>query len=390
MVWDPISFSLATLTAWVTLLSVGSWTASPPSPSGGLWLVAALGGAVLVAFTSSDLFWFFVAFEASLVPLFLLIGRWGSRREKEKASLFFFFYTFISSTSFLAAAALAFALAGSTSLAPLKSVAWGPAGAWVVLCLLTPLLVKLPAWPVHLWLPLAHVEAPTSCSILLAALVLKLSGCGLIRWVLPLWGEAPSYFFPSLSALGAISLASAALVAARQGDLKRLVAYSSVSHMGLLTLACTGSAPSLSGATLLMAAHGLTSGGLFAWVGMVYFRLHSRSVRYLRGLWASAPVATWCLLLLTLASMGFPPSINFVSEVLVLAGALPPSWGLAPPLVVGLTAGAFYHLFLFGRAAFGPPPPGPRHLPDLSRAETLECVGWAAPAWALGLGSPLW
>ena len=352
--------------------------------------MSVLGVSVVVAFASADLFWFFVAFEASLVPLFLLIGRWGSRHEKEKASLFFFFYTFISSVFFLAAVASSFSLAGSTTITLLGSVAWGPMGAWVALGVIVPLLVKLPAWPVHLWLPLAHVEAPTACSILLAALVLKLAGCGLIRWVLPLWGESPSYYFPLLSSLGIISLTSAALTAARQGDLKRLVAYSSVSHMGLLALACAGSTASLSGGILLMVAHGLTSGGLFAWVGMIYVRTHSRSVKYFRGVWSSAPVGVWMLVFIVLASMGFPPSINFVSEVLILAGSLPLAWGLALPLTIGLTAGVFYHLFLLGRTAFGPPGPGIRHLPDLDRTETLECAGWTAPAWALGLGSPLW
>jgi len=341
---------------------------------------------LIFSFLTNNILYFFISFEAALIPLFLIVGGWGSRPAKQKAAYYLFFYTFLSSLFFFCF--LGYFYAFNASFSYTKWVLLFPSP-YILLFLSLPFLTKLPLWPFHLWLPLAHVEAPTIGSVVLASLVLKMGAYGLIRFWLPF----PSSFllFPFLISLSLVSLLYAAFLAGRQADFKRLVAYSSVSHMGVFLLGVLlFSSMSIKGSYLIVIGHGLSSAGLFSLVGFIYTRTHLRTILYFSGFIHSQPLFSLFFVLLFLGSMAFPPSINFLGELLVLnqvfisLGAF-----FILYLTISLVIGVYYHLFVLNRVLFGA---GSRFssLVDLSFWECFLLLSWFIPLVLGGIISLPW
>jgi NADH-quinone oxidoreductase subunit M len=312
----------------------------------------ALSGLVNGVFCANDFILFYVFFEASLIPLYILIGKWGGQN-RVYAALKFFLYTFAGSVLMLVAGLWLGVQAGTFNF-----TAWGPVAH--ALPLATQLLlfgaffaafaVKIPMWPVHTWLPDAHVQAPTAGSVILAGVLLKLGAYGLLRFNLPLFPLATEVLAPAIFWLAAIAVVYAALVAWVQTDVKKLIAYSSVSHMGIVTLGLFSQTEAgLHGALLVMINHGIISAGLFLAIGVVYERLHTREVKKLGGLASLMPGFAFTLMMLTLAAVALPGTNGFVGEFLGLAGSFPIAPWATAVATTGVIFGAMYML-MFTRA----------------------------------------
>ena len=259
-------------------------------------------------FSVMDIIIFYILFEAILIPMFLIIGVWGSREEKVKATFYFFFYTLIGSLLMLLSIFKLYSLTGSTNYMNLVVIDL-PSNLqfWMFLGFFASLSVKIPMIPFHIWLPQAHVEAPVAGSVLLAGILLKLGGYGFIRFGFPLFPLASEYFSPIIIIISLIAVVYASFTTCRQTDIKRLIAYSSVSHMGLVTLSIfCHSKEGLVASIVMMIAHGLVSSGLFMGSAILYTRHHSRAIRYFRGVVTVMPVFSICTLILILANIGFP------------------------------------------------------------------------------------
>jgi proton-translocating NADH-quinone oxidoreductase chain M len=280
--------------------------------------------ALINVFSVTEIFYFYIFFEAVLIPMFLIIGIYGSRQEKIAAAYQFFLYTLIGSFSLLISIIFILMTIGSTNICILKAYEFSPIlEKYLWLAFFVSFAVKIPMFPFHLWLPKAHVEAPTAGSVLLAGILLKLGSYGFLRFSLFLFPSATEFFRPFIVVLALIGIIYSSFTILRQIDLKRIVAYSSVSHMSLVIAGTFGGTIiSLNGAVLLMLAHGLVSGGLFLCVGYLYDRYKSRNLLYYRGLASIMPIYAIMFFILILANLGFPPTLNFVSEFLILAGMM--------------------------------------------------------------------
>jgi len=322
-------------------------------------------------FAALDLIVFYVFFEAVLIPMFLIIGVWGGPR-RVYAAFKFFLYTLLGSVLMLLAILYIWYNAGTTDVPVLFDTAIPRAAqGWIFFAFMASFAVKVPMWPVHTWLPDAHVEAPTAGSVILAGVLLKMGAYGFLRFSLPLLPEASAHYAPLIFALSVVAVIYTSLVALAQEDMKKLIAYSSVAHMGIVTIGIfTFNAQGLSGALFTMLAHGVVSGALFLCVGVVYDRVHSREIARYGGVAGIMPAYGLVFLFFTMASIGLPGLANFVGEFLVIVGAWKVNGWLAFGAATGMVLGAAYMLYLYRRVAFGKvTKPDLRALLDLSPRE---------------------
>ncbi|MCC7428284.1 MAG: NADH-quinone oxidoreductase subunit M [Alphaproteobacteria bacterium] len=306
-------------------------------------------------FCALDMVVFYIFFEGVLIPMFLIIGVWGGPR-RVYAAFKFFLYTLLGSVLMLLALLAIYFHAGTTDIPTLISQHNLPRGmqTWLFLAFLASFAVKVPMWPVHTWLPDAHVEAPTAGSVILAGVLLKMGGYGFLRFSLPMLPEASAYFAPLIFALSIVAVIYTSLVALAQEDMKKLIAYSSVAHMGMVTLGTfTFNTQGLEGAMFQMLSHGIVSGALFLCVGVVYDRIHSREIARYGGLSARMPIYALVFMLFTMASVGLPGTAGFVGEFLVIVGAYKVNIWVALLAASGMVLGAAYMLYLYRRVIFG-------------------------------------
>jgi NADH-quinone oxidoreductase subunit M len=305
-------------------------------------------------FAALDFIVFYVFFEAVLIPMFLIIGVWGGPR-RVYAAFKFFLYTLLGSVLMLLAILYLWYNAGTTDIPELFDFQVPRAAqTWIFFAFLASFAVKVPMWPVHTWLPDAHVEAPTAGSVILAGVLLKMGAYGFLRFSLPLLPEACADFAPLIYVLSIIAVVYTSLVALAQEDMKKLIAYSSVAHMGIVTLGIfTFNAQGLSGALFTMLAHGVVSGALFLCVGVLYDRVHSRDILRYGGVARIMPAYALVFMLFTMASVGLPGTANFVGEFLVIIGAWTVNPWVAFGAALGMILGAAYMLYLYRRVAFG-------------------------------------
>jgi len=305
-------------------------------------------------FSAQDFIVFYMFFEGVLIPMFLIIGIWGGPR-RVYASFKFFLYTLAGSILMLLALLAIWYHAGTTDLAVLMQTPL-PANMqfWLFLAFFASFAVKVPMWPVHTWLPDAHVEAPTAGSVILAGVLLKMGAYGFLRFSLPMLPQASQQFAPFMFTLGVVAVIYTSLVALAQTDMKKLIAYSSVAHMGVVVIGIfTFNAQGLQGALFQMLSHGIVSAALFLCVGVIYDRIHTRDIARYGGLAQRMPAYAIVFMLFTMASVGLPGTAGFVGEFLVLVGAFKVSLYLAYLGSFGMILGAAYMLYLYRRVIFG-------------------------------------
>ncbi len=305
-------------------------------------------------FAASDMLIFYIFFEGVLIPMYLIIGVWGGPR-RVYAAFKFFLFTLAGSVLMLLALLALWMLAGSTDFDVLRTMAvpaaWQP---WLFLAFFASFAVKVPMWPVHTWLPDAHVEAPTAGSVILAGVLLKMGAYGFIRFSLPLLPIASTTFAPMIFALSVVAVVYTSAVALAQTDMKKLIAYSSIAHMGVVTIGLfTWNQQGIEGALLQMLSHGVVAGALFLCVGVVYDRIHTREIARYGGLADRMPAYALVFMLFTMASVGLPGTAGFVGEFLVLVGAMKVNFWLALLGGLGMILGAIYMLYLYRRIIFG-------------------------------------
>nr|QJS34682.1 NADH dehydrogenase subunit 4 [Tylopathes sp. n. NB-2020] len=324
-------------------------------------------------FSALDLLLFYVLFEGILIPMFLLIGIWGSREEKVRASYYFFFYTFIGSVFMLLGIFQLYSCTGTTDYQTLLNIKLPTSTQkWIFVGFFLSLAVKVPQIPFHIWLPQAHVEAPVSGSVILAGILLKLGGYGFLRFSWPILPAASEYFAPLMITLSIIAIIYGSLTTCRQVDFKRLIAYSSVAHMGLVTLGLfTHTIEGLVAAVFMMLAHGLVSSALFIAVTYLYERHHTRLIKYYRGVAITMPLFAIIMLVLTLTNMGIPLSCNFVAEFFSLLAAFEYNLGVGVLAASGMVWSAAYSLYLYNRVCFGNTSNYLLFARDLNRREVL-------------------
>ena len=305
-------------------------------------------------FCALDLVLFYLFFEGGLIPMFLIIGVWGGPR-RVYASFKFFLYTLLGSLLMLLAIMSMYGVAGTTDITVLLKTAF-PASMqkWLWLAFFASFAVKMPMWPVHTWLPDAHVEAPTAGSVILAGILLKMGGYGFIRFSLPMFPDASQYFAPLVWTLSIIAIVYTSLVALVQEDMKKLIAYSSVAHMGFVTMGLFSMNPQgVQGAIFQMVSHGLVSGALFLCVGVVYDRMHTREISAYGGLVQRMPRYAVAFMVFTMANVGLPGTSGFVGEFLTLIGTFKANSWVAFYATTGVILSAAYALYLYRRIIFG-------------------------------------
>jgi NADH-quinone oxidoreductase subunit M len=306
-------------------------------------------------FCATDIVLFYVFFEAGLIPMFLIIGIWGGPR-RVYASFKFFLYTLLGSVLMLLAIIAMYWHAGSTDIVALsKAGAFTPAmQTWLWLAFFASFAVKMPMWPVHTWLPDAHVEAPTAGSVILAAILLKMGGYGFLRFSLPMFPDASHYFQPLVYTLSVVAIIYTSLVALVQEDMKKLIAYSSVAHMGFVTMGIFSfTRQGIDGALFQMVSHGFVSGALFLCVGVVYDRMHTREIKAYGGIVKNMPLFAGVFMLFTMANVGLPGTSGFVGEFLSLLGTFQDNTWVAFFATTGVILSACYALWLYRRVVLG-------------------------------------
>ena len=305
-------------------------------------------------FCALDILVFYIFFEGVLIPMFIIIGVWGGAR-RVYASFKFFLYTLLGSVLMLVAILVMYFMAGTTDVVVLSKFTF-PSNfqTWLWLAFFASFAVKVPMWPVHTWLPDAHVEAPTAGSVILAGVLLKMGGYGFLRFSIPMFPEASEFFSPLVFSLSVIAIIYTSLVALAQDDLKKLIAYSSVAHMGFVTIGIfTLNSQGLEGAIFQMLSHGIVSGALFLCVGVIYDRMHTREIAAYGGLVNRMPKYALVFMVFTMASVGLPATSGFVGEFLVLLGAFYYNTWLAVFATTGVVLGAAYMLYVYRRIIFG-------------------------------------
>ncbi|HQN51610.1 MAG TPA: NADH-quinone oxidoreductase subunit M, partial [Phenylobacterium sp.] len=309
---------------------------------------------VIGVFCALDLVLFYAFFEFGLVPMFLIIGIWGGKR-RVYAAFKFFLYTLLGSVLMLAAILAMIGISGTSSIPELMTYKFAPwIQTWLWLAFFASFAVKMPMWPVHTWLPDAHVEAPTAGSVILAGILLKMGGYGFLRFSLPMFPQASEMFSPLVFTLSVIAIVYTSLVAFRQTDMKKLIAYSSVAHMGFVTMGIfAGNAIGVQGAIFQMLSHGVISGALFLCVGVVYDRMHTREIAYYGGLVNRMPWYAATFLLFTMGNVGLPGTSGFVGEILTMTGTYQASTWTALVAASGVIFSAVYALTLYRRVVFG-------------------------------------
>lgn len=353
---DGIAMPFILLTALLTPICILiSWQSITKQVRAYMAAFLALEAAVIGVFCALDFVLFYVFWEAMLIPMFIIIGVWGGEN-RVYAAIKFFLYTFIGSVLMLVAMLYMYqASGGSFDIQHLATLNFDPeAQKWLWLALFAAFAVKVPMWPVHTWLPDAHVQAPTAGSVILAGILLKMGAYGFLRFSLPMFPEASAYFAPLVFGLSVIAIIYTALVALMQTDIKKLIAYSSVSHMGFITLGIfAGTVESIQGSIMQMVNHGIVAAALFMLVGVVYDRMHTRDIARFGGLVHTMPVFALVFMLFTMASVGLPGTNNFVGEFLILLGAYPVAQVPTVLACAGIVLGACYMLWLYKRMVFG-------------------------------------
>jgi NADH-quinone oxidoreductase subunit M len=305
-------------------------------------------------FCSLDLVLFYTFFEGGLIPMFIIIGVWGGKN-KFYAAFKFFLYTLLGSLLLLAALIWMYNTVGTTDVPSLQAYPFAKdVQTWLWLAFFASFAVKLPMFPVHTWLPDAHVEAPTGGSVILAGVLLKMGGYGFLRFSLPMFPDASLLFQPLMFWLSVIAIIYASLVAFRQTDIKKLVAYSSVAHMGFVTLGIFSFTEiGIQGAIFQMISHGVISGALFFCVGVIYDRMHTREIAFYGGLVHRMPVYAALFMLFSMANVGLPGTSGFVGEILTMVGGFQASTWAAAGAATGVILSAVYMLTLYRRTVFG-------------------------------------
>ena len=305
-------------------------------------------------FCALDLVLFYLFFEGGLIPMFLIIGVWGGAR-RVYASFKFFLYTLLGSVLMLLAIMAMYIDAGTTHIPTLLAHKFPPGWqTWLFLAFFASFAVKLPMWPVHTWLPDAHVEAPTAGSVILAAILLKMGGYGFLRFSLPMFPVATDFFAPMIFALSIVAIIYTSLVALMQEDMKKLIAYSSVAHMGFVTMGIFAlNAQGIQGGIFQMLSHGIVSAALFLCVGVVYDRIHTREIAAYGGLVNRMPIYAFTFMIFTLANVGLPGTSGFVGEFLALVGVFKVNTWVAFLAASGVILSACYALWLYRRVIFG-------------------------------------
>jgi NADH-quinone oxidoreductase subunit M len=306
-------------------------------------------------FCALDYLVFYVFFEAVLIPMFVIIGIWGSGSRRIYAAFKFFLFTLLGSVLMLVALLVMYLEAGTTDIPSLIAYPFAPdLQFWLWLAMFASFAVKVPMWPVHTWLPDAHVEAPTAGSVILAGVLLKMGGYGFLRFSIPMLPDASDFFSPLIFGLSIVAVIYTSLVALAQEDMKKLIAYSSIAHMGFVTIgAFSLTKQGVEGAIFQMLSHGVVSGALFLCVGVVYDRLHTREIARYGGLADNMPKYAVIFMIMMLASVGLPGTSGFVGEFMILTGAFQMNTWVATLTATGLILGATYMLMLYRRVVFG-------------------------------------
>jgi NADH-quinone oxidoreductase subunit M len=352
---DGISVLFVLLTAFLMPLCIAaSWRSIDKRVHEYLIAFLVLETLVIGVFCALDLVLFYIFFEFGLVPMFLIIGIWGGAR-RVYAAFKFFLYTLLGSVLMLAAILFMIGSSGTSSIPELMQYAFSPeAQTWLWLAFFASFAVKMPMWPVHTWLPDAHVEAPPAGSVILAGILLKMGGYGFLRFSLPMFPDASEFFTPMVLALSAIAVVYTSLVAFRQTDVKKLIAYSSVAHMGLVTMGIfSGNAAGEQGAIYQMLSHGVISGALFLCVGVIYDRMHTRDIDFYGGLVTRMPMYAAIFMLFTMGNVGLPGTSGFVGEIMAMTGVYQISTWTAVAAASGVILSAVYMLTLYRRVVFG-------------------------------------
>jgi NADH-quinone oxidoreductase subunit M len=355
---DTLAMSLVMLTTFLTPICIlASWVIEK-QVSSYMVLFLILESLMIGVFCAQDIIHFYIFFEAGLIPMFILIGVWGGER-RVYAAFKFFLYTLLGSLLMLVAIVYMIATAHTSNIPALTAFAQSGGfdtnvQIWLWLAFFASFAVKMPMWPVHTWLPDAHVEAPTAASVVLAAILLKMGGYGFLRFSLPMFPEASHYFTPFVFGLSVIAIVWASLVAFRQVDMKKLIAYSSVAHMGFVTMGIfSGNEQGIQGAIFQMLSHGIISGALFLCVGVVYDRMHTREIAFYGGLVHRMPVYAAVFMLFTMGNVGLPGTSGFPGEILTMVGAFQVNAWIAAAAALGVIFSAAYALTLYRKVALG-------------------------------------
>lgn len=352
---DGISVLFVVLSALLMPFCVlSSWEAVEKRVKEYMFVFLVLETLMIGVFTTLDLAMFYVFFEGTLIPMFLIIGIWGGSA-RIQASYKFFFYTFTGSVLMLLAIMAMYWNGGTTDITKLLTHDFPSSmQPWLWWAFFASLAVKMPMWPFHRWLPEAHVQAPTAGSVILAAILLKLGGYGFLRFSLPMFPEASLQFANVIFFLSVAAIILTSLVALVQTDIKKLIAYSSVAHMGFVTMGIfTGNALGIQGALFQMISHGIVSGALFLCVGVIYDRMHTREISAYGGLVERMPRYAFAFMIFTMANVGLPGTSGFVGEFLTMMGVFQVNTWVAFGAAFGVILSAAYALWLYRRVIFG-------------------------------------
>ena len=351
---DGISLPFVILTAFLMPLCILASAAIETRIKEYMIAFLVLETLMIGVFVSLDLVLFYLFFEGGLIPMFLIIGIWGGAR-RVYASFKFFLYTLLGSVLMLVAVMAMYVTAGTTDIPALMAYHFPKdMQFWLFLAFLASFAVKLPMWPVHTWLPDAHVEAPTAGSVILAGILLKMGGYGFLRFSLPMFPDASVELAPLMFALSIIAIIYTSLVALMQEDIKKLIAYSSVAHMGFVTMGLFAlNRQGVDGAVIQMISHGFVSAALFLCVGIIYDRMHTREIKAYGGLVNRMPIYAAVFMVFTLANVGLPGTSGFVGEFLSLVGAFKANTWVAILATTGVVLSAAYALWLYWRVVFG-------------------------------------
>jgi NADH-quinone oxidoreductase subunit M len=371
---DGISLPFVVLTTALMPISIlASWTSIQSRVREYMIAFLVLETLMVGTFCALDLFLFYLFFEGGLIPMFLIIGVWGGPR-RVYASFKFFLYTLLGSVLMLLAIMAMYWQAGTTDIPTLLHHPFPLAlQTWAWFAFLASFAVKMPMWPVHTWLPDAHVEAPTAGSVILAAILLKMGGYGFLRFSLPMFPEATQHLAPLIFALSVVAIIYTSLVALVQEDVKKLIAYSSVAHMGFVTMGIFAvTAQGVAGGIFQMISHGIVSAALFLCVGVVYDRMHTREIAAYGGLVNRMPLYAFVFMVFTLANIGLPGTSGFVGEFLTLIGTFRINTWVATLATLGTILSAAYALWLYRKVIFGKlEKPSLFHIRDLGWREVV-------------------